>query len=365
MRLFFERYILAGLIFQSVMIAGGYATGRELVQFFLSHGPRGGLIGLFLATLVISVVMPVGFEFARTFRSYDYYSYLKKLLGRFWILFELGYGAAVVLILSVIASAVGSTVSEKYGISTHVAALSFMAMVGVIVYFGSALIEKVLSLWSLLLYMAYATLFYLVMNQFGGDINANISSGGIIPGHLSSGTLFATLQMTLIPAVLFVAVHFEERKHAVIAGVLAGPIAMIPAFLMFFAMLAFYPEIAAIPVPMTYILDRIDATFLALVIQLVILGTFVETGTALVHSVNERIATVMREHNREIKDIYRPMIAVGLMIFSAYLATAIGIIDLVGKGYVYMAYYFVVIFIIPLMTIGLYRIINSRNGDAV
>ena len=30
----FQRYLLPGFVFQSVIIAGGYGTGRELVEFF-------------------------------------------------------------------------------------------------------------------------------------------------------------------------------------------------------------------------------------------------------------------------------------------------------------------------------------------
>ena len=29
----FQRYLLPGFVFQSVIIAGGYGTGRELVEF--------------------------------------------------------------------------------------------------------------------------------------------------------------------------------------------------------------------------------------------------------------------------------------------------------------------------------------------
>ena len=38
----FQRWLLPGFLFQSVIIGGGYATGRELVEFFLSAGPLGG-----------------------------------------------------------------------------------------------------------------------------------------------------------------------------------------------------------------------------------------------------------------------------------------------------------------------------------
>jgi len=39
----FQRWLLPGFLFQSVIIGGGYATGRELVEFFLSVGPPAGL----------------------------------------------------------------------------------------------------------------------------------------------------------------------------------------------------------------------------------------------------------------------------------------------------------------------------------
>lgn len=32
---FFRKYLLPGLVFQSLTIGGGYGTGRELVEFFL------------------------------------------------------------------------------------------------------------------------------------------------------------------------------------------------------------------------------------------------------------------------------------------------------------------------------------------
>ena len=42
---FFRKYLLPGFVFQSIVIGGGYGTGRELVEFFLKFGPLGGLLG--------------------------------------------------------------------------------------------------------------------------------------------------------------------------------------------------------------------------------------------------------------------------------------------------------------------------------
>ncbi len=43
---FFRVYIIPGAVFQSVVVAGGYGTGRELVEYFTQYGPTGGILGM-------------------------------------------------------------------------------------------------------------------------------------------------------------------------------------------------------------------------------------------------------------------------------------------------------------------------------
>ena len=68
MKDFFQRYLLPGFVFESAVIAGGYATGRELVQFFLPAGPWGGVLGMIVSMLFWSAVLMVSFELARMAR---------------------------------------------------------------------------------------------------------------------------------------------------------------------------------------------------------------------------------------------------------------------------------------------------------
>ena len=63
-------------IFQSLIIGGGYGTGRELVEFFLSEGPVYGLINMGIATVIWSVVLAICFEFSRIGKHYEYRSFL-------------------------------------------------------------------------------------------------------------------------------------------------------------------------------------------------------------------------------------------------------------------------------------------------
>ena len=47
----FKKYLLPGFIFQSLVIGGGYGTGRELVEFFLLLGPKNGILGMIVSRI--------------------------------------------------------------------------------------------------------------------------------------------------------------------------------------------------------------------------------------------------------------------------------------------------------------------------
>src|SRR4051794_3275689 len=103
----FQRFLLPGFAFKAVVIGGGYATGRELAEFFLPSGPWGGLAAMLLAMLLWSVICAVTFALARAMGTFDYRSFFEKLLGRGWILFEIAYVLFVTLILAVFGAAAG------------------------------------------------------------------------------------------------------------------------------------------------------------------------------------------------------------------------------------------------------------------
>ena len=75
----FQRFLLPGFAFKAVVIGGGYATGRELAEFFLPSGPWGGLLAIGLATVIWSAVCAVTFLFARATHSEDYRAFFRNL----------------------------------------------------------------------------------------------------------------------------------------------------------------------------------------------------------------------------------------------------------------------------------------------
>jgi uncharacterized membrane protein YkvI len=360
---FLKKYLLPGFVFQSVVIAGGYGTGRELVEFFLAYGPLGGMLAMLLVSTVIwSAVCAVSYEFARVFKSYDYRSFFGHLLGRGWFLYEIGYFALLAIILAVIAAAAGSILEESFALPYAVGVLGIMTAVGFLVFRGSPTIARVMATWSFVLYAVYLTLFVWSIVAFGPEIRSAFAAGEARPGWMIGGVRYAAYNLAIIPAVFFALRDVETRRQAVTAGLLTGPIAIIPAVVFFIAMTAHYPAILERPVPANFILDALGSRTLQLAYQIVLFGTLIETGTGLIHAVNERIAGVYREVGRAMPSVLRPVTALALLVAGSALA-GFGLIGLIARGYGTLTWYFLAIFVIPILTWGVYRIRGAGGGN--
>lgn len=356
---FFKKYLLPGFVFQSVVIAGGYGTGRELVEYFLQYGPWGGILGMFLiTTLFWSLFLAVTFEFSRKFKVYDYRSFFKKLLGPLWFLFEIPYFIFLLLVLAVIGSAAGVLLEENFRIPYMTGVLIMLAAVGFLTFKGSWMIERFLSSWSMILYLVYGIFFVVALLKFGPFIQKNFSQGPILPQWPIGGFKYALYNLGVIPAVFFCLPHIEKRKESFLSGILAGIIGILPAFLFYVSVVSQYPLVLPEEIPAVYILQKLGLPGLLILYQVVLFGTLIETGTGLIHSVNERIHSAFKARGKKFRPWHRPLVAVGFLLLGVGIAS-FGLIALIAQGYGTMSWGFFIVFFVPLMTLGVYKIIKN------
>lgn len=360
----FQRIWLPGFLLQSVIIGGGYATGRELVEFFLSVGPVGGLLGMLVATTAFSLITAATFELARLTKSYNYRKFFHQLLGRGWFVYELAYFSLGILVLAVIGAAAGELVSEHWGLSNSTGTIALMMLIGFLVFWGTALIEKVLAGWSFVLYVTYAVFVAYYLWQYGDDLFSNLAGeqgAEVKENWFINGIKYVGYNAANIPIILFCVKHMVTRRDALTAGILAGPIAMIPAVLFFLAMAASYPDILNSAVPADFMMQRLDLPWLKVIFYIVVFGTFVETGSAYIHAVNERIDDVYTESKRHMPSWLRPVVAFTALIISILLAEKIGLIDLIANGYGTLTWVFIGVFVMPLLTVGVIKVFRMNN----
>ncbi len=363
----FQRYLLPGLIFQSTIIAGAYGSGRELAEFFLGLGPVGGLLGMAVTTVIFSIVLVATFEFARYFRLYDYRSFFKALLGRGWPLYEILYWLSMMLVISIVAAAAGDIVRDTFGLPPFVGIITIMSLIALVVFFGTSAIERFFALWSFVLYGTYILLLGWHLVQNGAEIRANLTAFGINDGWLQNGIAYSGYNLAAVPALLFCVRHLGSRKDAVIAGIASGPIGMLPAVFFFIAMIGQYEALVAEGsdgvLPVTILLNSLrGAEFLIYLFPIVLFGTFIETGSALIHGVNERLDQAFAERSVQMPRWMRPAVAIAVLILAVVLADAVGLTNLVAQGYGTITWAFLLIYVLPLLTYGLWMLARQPTA---
>lgn len=352
----FQRTLLPGFVFQSMVIAGGYGTGRELVDFFLSKGVVGGLLGMLLITVPLwSLVCALTFEVARRAGAYDYRTFARELLGRWHWLYEVTYLAAMLVVVSVVAAAGGEIVSRSLGLPYALGVLVIMVAVGYLVLRGTATVENFLSFWSIALYAVYIAVLIAAFRVFGPEIRSALAAGEITSDWALGGAEYMAYNVGTLPALLFAAHHLKTRRDAMVAGALAGPIAIIPAVFFFVAIAGLGSGMLEETVPSLTLLREIGSPLLLFTFQVILFGTLIETATSLIHAVNERVARAMEEGGQELKSWLRPATSTIVLLGAVVLAQA-GLEDLIGIGYRILTYAFWAVFILPLLWFGLRRL---------
>lgn len=360
----FQRFLLPGFAFNAVVIGGGYATGRELAEFFLPSGPWGGLLGMALATAIWSAVCVATFLFARATGSEDYRSFFRNLLGPGWVAFEAAYLFFIILVLAVFGAAAGALGAAAFGWPTLAGTLCLVFAIGLIVALGNASVERLFKYATLFLFAVYAAFVLLALVRFGGRIATGFALPVAAEGWVSAGVTYAGYNVTAAVIILPVLRHLTSARDAVAAGLLAGPLAMIPGALFFVCMVAFYPQIGAEPLPADFLLRELGLPLLHGAFQLMIFIALLETGVGAIHAVNERLAAAWAARRRTFSSPGRLAVAGLLLVGSIFVADRFGFVALIAKGYRLLAWIFLLVYVLPLMTYGVWRIAAGRVARA-
>lgn len=354
---YWKRITLPGIILQSVLIGGGYATGREIIEYGGKFGASGWVCGLaiFIGFSLISVL---SIEATRTWHVYDYKSLLKKMIGPAWISFEIIYLMLSILVIAVVASAAGEILYNTLGFAPWIGITIIIVLVGILNYKGNEAIAKLETIGTIALFVAYLLFSFSVFSAKGSSIlkvfeNWDTSYQTEKPGIgilVWTGLLYVGYNLAVYPSSFFTYKEITSRKESIAAGIFSGLLMTVPWFLTYFAILGYYPDktILESPVPWLEILKSFHPS-LIIIFGVVIGWTLVATATGMIHAFITRVETELEHHKgTPLKKINKALISLVALIASLLLAQ-VGIIDLVAKGYTLMAYAMIAVYAVPLV----------------
>ena len=358
----FSRLVLPGLAFKAVVIGGGYATGREIAEFFLPVGPWGGLAGIALATAIWSGVAALTFLLAHRTRASDYRAFFQVLLGRFWIAFEIAYALFIVLVLAVFGAAAGEIAYATLDVPKLAGTVALMLSIAAVVTFGNAAVERLFAWVSVLLYGVYVLFFALALASFGDRLGATFAGPpALSPGWATGGITYAAYNIVGAVIILPVLRHLGSDRDAVVAGLGAGVLAMLPALLFFVCIAAFMPQIASQALPSDYLLARLGQPWFRYLFQSMIFAALLESGTGAVHAINERIAGTRR--GQQLTGVQRGAGALVLLALCMLVAERVGLVALIANGYRLLAGAVLAVYVVPLATRGVWLLTRGPHAS--
>lgn len=357
---FIRIYLVPGAVFQSILVGGGYGTGREVIQYFTRLGPWGGLLAILVAFAIFALVLALTFEIGRRFKAYDYRAFFQILLGKGWFVYEIFGFFMLMLTFAVLISAASGVLEDGFGLPAWIGMVLVFGLIGILEFFGRETVMRVLTFWSIVLYAVFITFLVKVFGAIPDDITSAFSSGGIGKGWAVSGFLYAMYNMTAAPIVLYVARDFETRRQSVGAGVIAAVIAILPAVIFHVAFAGAGPDIGEAEIPVYAMMNKYSMGFLTVAFTIMLFGTLIETGAGVLQGVNERLDHQLKDFGRKPLGKWgHTAVATGFMALALGVAS-VGIINLIAKGYGTMAWGFLAIYFIPLLTVGVWKLIKSK-----
>ena len=356
----FKAWVVPGAVFQSVIVGGGYGTGREVVEYVSSAGPRGGLANTVLIGLLFGVVLAVTFDYARRFEVRDYRRFIKSLLGPGWMLYEAVMIVALVLVLAIAGSAAGQVLQDSFGIPFAAGVGLMLAIVVTFNYIGREWIERTLTAWGLLMSVLLIVYTVLVFRYQGESIAAALAAVELEPGWWRSGVRFFLYTAMIIPVLLYATGHIETRAQAWGAGLIGGVLGTLPAVLYHLTFMAGYPEILKEALPTYWTLLRLALPAAVLVYVIVLFVTIAQTGVGILQGINERLDAWWRERRGQTLSPRLHAAIAGCAVLLSLLLSNFGIVALVAQGYGTLAWFGIFLFVAPVMTIGVWRLYGSR-----
>ena len=363
------KILLPGIVLQSVLMGGGYATGREIIEYGGKFGAYGWGSGLF-TFFTFAVIAVLTFELARIYRIYDYKSILKQIIGKAWPIYDILYVILLFLIISIMASATGEILQQTIGLNYMVGVVILILIVAFLNFFGSAFIAKFETYGTIALYAAYIIFTIMVITANKDNIvtvmatqDTSYVENATLPMAMLTGIIYASYNLSAVPAGLFTLRAQTKRSESIISGIIGALLMTIPWFLTYFAVMGYYPDdtIIGASVPWLVMLQSVsDSNIPVLVFGVVAGWTLIETATGMIHALLERLDHSLEEKNQEpLSPKKRGLITAAILIV-AMLFSKIGIINLISMGYSALAYGFILFYLLPLVTVGLYKVI--KNG---
>jgi len=241
-------------VYGSVFLGAGFASGQELMQYFVGFG-RLGLLGIIVAGILFSLVGWAVLRICRRENITNYNGLMRYLLGeRLGPIMEgLVAGFLFCLFVAMLAGA-GATGWEAFRLPFTAGALTIGAIVFLVLCFGLNGIVRINVFLAPFMLLGGIFIGLFSFFAYAEPVFFNFFNGTIAIAWLLSAVVYASYNLvTGVPVLTATSGLAEKKSDAVVGGVLGGGVITLLGICMALPLFLYYADVINLEIPFLHI----------------------------------------------------------------------------------------------------------------
>ena len=243
-------------IYGSVFLGAGFASGQELLTYFIGFG-HFGFVGLMIAGVLFSLTGWAALKICHQYQLKNYHQFMAHLFGPRLggVMESLVIVFLFCLFVAMVAGA-GATGQEAFGINFTVSAFGAGILVFFVLCFGLSGIVQV----NLLLapFMLFGGIFIGLLSFFsyGHPVFLSGYVGGFAFAWVLSAVVYASYNLvTAVPILAATAGLVKTKTDAMFGGIVGGGIITVLGISMALPLFLYYGDVINLEIPFFYIVS--------------------------------------------------------------------------------------------------------------
>lgn len=345
-----KKIVMIALAYVGVLVGAGFASGQEILQYFVAFGYQ-GIVGVVVAALLFGITGLIALQLGSYYFADEHMDVLDEIAHP-WLakLLDASITFTCFCIGFVMIAGAGSNLEQQFGLPIWVGAL---IMAGLIVLVGMMDVEKVTNVIGaitpfMIVFIVLAAIYAIATTDFS-TVDQIDQSARTLPTTLpfswvSSLNYVAMSLMCAVSMAIVMGGALLDLRIARLGGLIGGVIVGILVVIMTLALYFQVDFVRAADLPMLELINLINPA-LGSFMSIVILGMIFNTGVGMYYALTARISRKNPQH-------FRPTLIV--LVIVGYGLSFLGFKRLVSVLYPLIGY-------IGLALIGLFLVTFFRD----
>lgn len=330
-----RRTLRIALAFVGLVVAAGFATGQELLQYFLSFGAV-GILGALLAGVVMSVAGGVVVQLGSYFLARDHFKVFRNVSHPVVsVILDVSVTATLFSVGFVMLAGSGATLEQQFGLPAWAGSLVMVALVMLTGLLDVDKVSRIISSVAPLVILAVALAFGWSMLHLPTDLGALSRIGQSLdapvrPWWVSALNYTGMNLMVGVSMSLVIGGSAPNTREAGWGGLLGGLIFTALLLMNTVTLFVNLREVGGASVPVLKVFDHMDPMFSVVMVWIIFLMVY-NTAIGMFYALGRRLTA---EHPRRYPWVFLTVCALGYGVsfvgFDTLMAHVYPIIGYVG-----------------------------------